>query len=309
MLGGQGQESSRVANDWWLMFGLATAVYVIVAGMVIFAVLRGRQTVTAEVAPDESSSTKRDNGFVIVGGILIPTLILAVLAVVTVTTTNGIRQPEKGAVKITVNGERWWWDVEYPGGVRGANEIHIPVGRQVDLTLKSDNVIHSFWVPQLAGKVDMIPGQTNFLRLTANKAGTYRGQCAEFCGIQHAHMVFYVIAEPPAQFDRWLARRKSGAGTSAESDEASQGERIFQRETCAGCHTVAGTSAQGRVGPDLSDFNTRRTIGAGTVPNDPEHLAKWVENTQTIKPGSLMPPSHLSKDDVRRLVAYLESLG
>ncbi len=309
MLDPHGNESNRVANDWWLMFALAAAVYAIVAGMVVFAVLRGRRKATAAVGVSGDDSPKRDNGFVVVGGILVPVVILAVLAVVTVTTTNGVRQRQSGALRITVNGERWWWDIEYPRGVRDANQIHIPVGRQVDITLRSDNVIHSFWVPQLAGKVDMIPGQTNHLRLTADKAGTYRGQCAEFCGIQHAHMAFLVIAQPAAEFDRWMTRRRSGAGSAPESDDAAQGQRVFQRETCAGCHTVAGTSANGKIGPDLSDFANRRTIGAGTVPNDRSHLEQWIENTQTIKPGNLMPPSHLSSDDVRRLVAYLESLG
>ncbi len=310
MLDGHGNEANRVAGDWWLMFGLAAGVYVVVAGMVVFAVLRGRRrTAAATIEGGDAGSTRRDNGFVVVGGIVVPVLILAVLAVVTVTTTNGVRQRQSGAVKITVTGERWWWNVDYPGGVRGANEIHIPAGRQVDLTLRSDNVIHSFWVPQLAGKVDLIPGQVNHLRLTANRAGTYRGQCAEFCGIQHAHMIFFVIAQQPADFQRWLARRQSGAGTAPESDDAAQGQRIFQRETCAGCHTVAGTSANGKVGPDLTGFGQRRTIGAGTVPNDAQHLRQWVQDSQTIKPGNLMPPSHLSNDDLRRLVAYLESLG
>jgi cytochrome c oxidase subunit 2 len=309
VLDGRGQEAKRVASDWWLMFGLATAVYVIVAGLVIFAVARGRRRAAREGAPDESETSRLDTGFVVVGGILIPVLILAVLAVVTVTTTNGVRNADAGAVRITVTGKRWWWDVQYAHGVRSANEIHIPVGRQVDLTLLSDNVIHSFWVPQLAGKVDMIPGQPNHLRLTAERAGSYRGQCAEFCGIQHAHMIFHVIAQPPAEFDRWLARRTSSAGSQPESDEAAQGQRIFQRESCAGCHTVAGTSAQGRIGPDLSDFGTRRTIAAGTLPNDRTNLAKWIRDPQKVKPGNLMPPSHLSEADVQRLVAYLESTG
>ncbi len=309
MLDGKGQEASRVASDWWLMFGLAAAVYVVVAGLVIFAVIRRRVGSAATVAVDESEPSRRDTGFVVIGGIIIPVLILAVLAVVTVTTTNGVRDQKKGALEITVTGKRWWWDVQYAHGVRTANEIHIPVGRQVDFTLRSDNVIHSFWVPQLAGKVDMIPGQPNHLRLTADKPGTYRGQCAEYCGLQHAHMIFYVIAQPPAEFDRWMARERSGAGTQPESDDAAQGQRVFLRESCAGCHTVSGTSAQGKVGPDLSDFGTRGYIGAGTVANDPKHLSQWIRDSQSIKPGNLMPPSTLSADDVRRLVAYLESTG
>ncbi len=302
MLNGHGPEARRVSGVWWLMFAMAAVVYVVVGGFIVVGIRRGRGSKPTKKAP-------KDDTFVWLGGIVAPVIILAVIAVVTINTTQDLRNPQRGELRIAVVGERWWWDVSYPGtGVRTANEIHIPVGRPVDIELTSDNVIHSFWVPQLAGKVDTIPGQPNHLRLTASEAGTYRGACAEYCGIEHAHMSFLVIADSPVDFERWMARRSSGAGLTPTSEEAAQGERIFMRETCAGCHTVRGTQARAVVGPDLSDFGSRQWIGSVTVANTPENLAAWITNPQTIKPGNLMPPSSLSPDEVTAVVAYLEGL-
>ncbi len=293
-----------MAGVWWLMFVLAAIVYVVVAGLVITAVVRGRRRAAAE-RPDAAG----DERFIWVGGVVLPVLILAVLAVVTVSTTRDLRAAQAGELPIRIIGKRWWWDVSYPGaGVRTANELHVPVGRAVDLTLESDDVIHSFWVPQLAGKVDLIPGQRNHLRFTASAPGTYRGQCAEFCGIQHAHMAFVVIADPPEVFDRWLTRRASGAGVQPTREEAARGEMVFNRESCAGCHTIRDTEADGKVGPDLTAFGGRRSIGAMTVPNTATNLSRWIRNSQSIKPGNLMPPVALSSRDLRSLVVYLEGL-
>jgi cytochrome c oxidase subunit 2 len=307
ILGGHGDEGHRIGQLWWLMFGLAAAVYVIVAAFVILAVLRGRRRDRVE-HPDLSPA-RSDAGFIWVGGVIVPVLILSLLGVVTVTTTAGLRNPKPDAVQIHVTGERWWWDVDYTDAhIRTANEVRVPVGQPVDLTLTSDNVIHSFWVPDLAGKVDMIPGQTNHLRFTAKKAGTYRGQCAEFCGLAHAQMAFVVIAQSPTDFGRWLARRTSGAGTQAESDPAAQGQRLFDAQSCSGCHTIAGTTADGRVGPDLSDFGERLSIAALTVPNTRADLRRWITDPQSIKPGNLMPPTQLTPQELDEIVAYLESL-
>jgi cytochrome c oxidase subunit 2 len=289
------------------MFGLAAAVYVIVAAFVLLAVLRGRRR-ERDGRPDLAPA-RSDAGFIWVGGVIVPVLILTVLGVVTVTTTAGLRSPTRDAVRIHVTGERWWWDVEYPDAhVRTANEVRIPVGQPIDLILTSDNVIHSFWVPDLAGKVDMVPGQTNHLRFTATKAGTYRGQCAEFCGLAHAQMAFVVIAQSPTDFGRWLTRRTSGAGTQPESDLAEQGQRLFEAQSCSGCHTITGTTAAGTVGPDLSDFGQRLAIGAMTVRNTAAELRRWITDPQSIKPGNLMPPTQLTKQELDEIVAYLESL-
>jgi cytochrome c oxidase subunit II len=292
-----GPEAQRLAGVWWLMFAMAAAVYVVVAGLILVAIVRGRRP-----------SRLSDGGFIWIGGIVVPVVILGVLAAVTVTTTGDVRNPQRGALRIEVVGKRWWWDVDYPdAGVRTANEIHVPVGRQVELGLDSDNVIHSWWVPELAGKVDLIPGQHNVLRFTAGSPGVYRGECAEFCGIQHAHMDFVVVADPPSTFDRWLARRQLPVTTPTDDQEA-LGQLVFNREACAGCHTIKGTPAHGTVGPDLSDVGSRRWIGAVTVPNTRRYLAAWIADSQALKPGDLMPPIELSASDLRAVVAYLESL-
>jgi cytochrome c oxidase subunit 2 len=284
------------------MFSMAAAVYVVVAGFIIVATLRGRKTETGK------PSKVRDEAFVWIGGLAVPVVILAVLAVVTVKTTNQVRRTSGSALAIEVVGKRWWWAVSYPGtGVTSANEIHVPVGRPLRIGLDSDNVIHSFWVPQVAGKLDMIPGQHNELRVTVTKPGVYRGECAEFCGIQHANMNFVLVAQSEADFQRWLVRRQT-ASTGASSDLTEAGLVAFQRAPCAGCHTIRGTSATGTIGPDLTDFGSRRTIGGGAVANDPDHLTLWIADSQSIKPGSLMPPNILDPSELRALVAYLESL-
>jgi cytochrome c oxidase subunit 2 len=308
ILGGKGSESRSIANVWWIMFSLAAAVYVVVAAFILFALFRGRRRAAGgDGAPAESRVS--DTGFIVAGGIVVPTLILAVLAVVTVRTASELRRPDSQALRVDVVGKQWWWAVRYPTlGITTANEIHVPVGRPVEIGLQSDNVIHSFWVPQLAGKVDTIPGQRNHLRLEAREPGTYRGECAEYCGIQHANMSYLVIADEPGEFDRWLTRRGAGAGLTPVSEEAARGQVVFNRESCAGCHTVRGTQAMGTIGPDLSDFGARRSIGSMTIANSGAELSRWITDPGGVKPGTLMPPTALSPDDLAAVVAYLEGL-
>jgi cytochrome c oxidase subunit 2 len=298
-----GSEARDVAHIWWLMFALAIAVYIIVATLVILAVVRGRRRERVEDAD------RREDHWIWWGGIAFPAVILAVLAVVTVTTTRNLRTTERDELRVEVTGRRWFWDVRYPdSGVTTSNEIHVPTDRPLDLVLRTDDVVHSFWVPQLAGKVDMVPDHANHLRVKVLKAGVYRGFCAEYCGIQHARMDFIVIAEPRADFERWLARRASSAGAQPASELAAQGERVFMRESCAGCHTVKGTEAQGTYGPELSDIGARDWLGAITVRNTPENMRQWITDSQEIKPGNLMPRIPMSDDDVKAVVAYLEGL-
>ena len=305
-LDGKGPEARRIAGVSWLMFGLAAVVYVVVAGFIVMAIVRGRRR------RDDSSKPERepkDDTFIWWGGIIAPVVILAVLAVVTIQTTQDLRAVEEGELRIQVTAKRWWWDVRYPdAGVATASEIHIPVGRPINIELTSDNVIHSFWVPQLAGKVDTIPGQVNHLRLKATEPGTYRGACAEYCGIQHANMSYLVIADEPAEFDRWLTRRTSGAGLAPGSEQAARGQVVFNREACAGCHAVRGTQATATIGPDLSNFGERQSIGSLAAPNTPENLSRWITEPEKVKPGNLMPPTALSPDDLAAVVAYLEGL-
>ncbi|HET9728162.1 MAG TPA: cytochrome c oxidase subunit II [Acidimicrobiia bacterium] len=302
-LDGAGSESSRVAGVWWLAFGLGAAVYAIVAGLVVFGALRNG---SAEV---DAPRRQRERVVIAVGGVLIPFFILLFLAGVTVNATAHLRKAApSNSVQIEVTGKRWWWQVRYPAlGIDTANEIHIPVGQPVHFTLKSDNVIHSFWVPQLAGKEDMIPGQTNELTFTANRPGKYRGLCAEYCGTEHAKMLLFVIAQPASDFTTWVAHEKALL-TGPTSEETAAGQQVFEREACAGCHTIRGTSATGTIGPNLSDVGSRSTIAAGWLENTPENLASWIDDAQKIKPGSLMPPIALSDRDLSAIVAYLESL-
>jgi cytochrome c oxidase subunit 2 len=299
-----GNEARHIAGAWWVMFGLATFVYVAVAATIIAAVLRGRRRRNAA-----ESSRISDSAFIWVGGIVLPALILFVIAVVTVDTTAALRKPGHDPLHVEVRGEDWWWDVRYPGtGVRTANDLYLPVGRPIQIRLTSDNVIHSFWVPEIGGKVDVIPGQANYFRFTVEHAGVFRGQCAEFCGVQHANMALYVHALPPGLFGRWLATHGQSP-TEPASELAAQGAITFQRESCAGCHTVRGTQAVGTRGPDLTDLATRRTLAAGALENTPKNLARWIRDPQRYKPGALMPAVPISSDERTKIVAYLLSLG
>ena len=304
MLHTHGSEASRIAGIWWLMFGLGAAVYAIVAVFIVWAILRRR----GRVGPGGRDGRVSDDTWIVWGGVIVPVLILGVLAVVTVQATSELRKPEAGALRVEVVGKRWWWQVSYVGtDLTTANEIHLPAGRPVEIGLDSDNVIHSFWVPELAGKVDQIPGQHNVLRFTPRTPGTYIGECAEFCGVEHARMGFVVIVQTVTDFDRWLSRHEL-TPSPPDSEAAAAGEVAFSRQACAGCHTIRGTPAQGTVGPDLTDFGGRTTIGARTVENTPANLAQWIVDAQQTKPGALMPPMPLSSRDLDNIVTYLESL-
>jgi cytochrome c oxidase subunit 2 len=302
ILDSQGTEAKKLEDVWWLMFSLAAGVYLVVGGLILFAVLRNRRG-EGEVP----HSRLNDHAFVVIGGLLVPLTILGVLAFVTVKTTTEVRQPARGELAVDVRAHDWWWEVRYPGtDIVTANEIHIPVGRPVAITIRTNDVIHSFWVPQLAGKLDAIPGQTNVLRFAAERAGVYRGECAEFCGIQHANMNFLVIAESPTRFGQWQQTEALAAGLPTD-DTTERGRVVFERESCAGCHTVRGTSASGTFGPDLTHVGSRRTIGAATVPNTTANLAGWIADAQSIKPGNRMPPISLAPDDLLAIVKYLQA--
>jgi cytochrome c oxidase subunit 2 len=298
----KGTEAHKISGIWWLMCGMASAVYIVVAGFILVAAFRGRGTVEGR------PSRVRDSSFIVVGGIIVPAVILVVLAAATVNASNNLRRPEKNPLRVEVVGKRWWWAVTYPDqNITTANEIHIPVGRPIEFALDSDNVIHSFWVPQLGGKLDLIPGQRNVWRAKATKAGTYRGECAEYCGIQHARMNFVVIAQTAASFDTWAIEHERPPSEPAGQLEAN-GQQVFMRAPCAGCHTIRGTMANGTIGPDLTDIGSRRTLAANTIPNTPGYLAGWILDAQSIKPGNLMPPISLEPKDLQALIAYLRSL-
>jgi cytochrome c oxidase subunit 2 len=248
---------------------------------------------------------------VVVFGIAIPVVILVALFGVSdvyLVKQTAPPNPKSTAMTIDVIGHQWWWQVRYSGtDAVTANEIHIPLRTRVNVVATTADVIHSFWVPQLARKIDEVPGRQNRILLYADRPGSYRGQCAEFCGLQHANMALYVVAQPMPAFKAWLANMSRPA--PKPSGAASAGERLFMADQCASCHTIRGTAASyGTVGPDLTHLATRSTLAAATIPNTPAELERWILNPQSIKPGDRMPDLGLSHRDASAIVAYLDSL-
>jgi len=238
---------------------------------------------------------------------LIPVVIVISIAVPTIAAVFRTQAPPPAdALRIEVIGHQWWWELRYPDlGVTTANELHLPVGRPVSLSLKSADVIHSFWVPQLGGKRDLIPGRVNFLTFTVREPGEYPGQCAEFCGISHANMRLLVMAQSPGEFQAWVERLKAPPAQPAGA--AAEGLQAFLAGGCVACHTIQGVSS-GVVGPDLTHFGSRKTLAARLRPSTPEHLARWLANPPAVKPGALMPKLPLTQAQISALVAYLGSL-
>ncbi|HET7566142.1 MAG TPA: cytochrome c oxidase subunit II [Gemmatimonadaceae bacterium] len=296
--------------QWWLI-GIALAVMLII-GVLLLVPLRHRIRTVADAPLEEGGSTRP-----IAIGVVISALILIAVFIYSAVVLAADAKPDtppKLAVKVI--GHRWWWEVQYLNAdssdvhenVIGANEIHIPVGEPVRILGMSADVIHSFWVPQLQGKIDLIPGQTNVFWIRADTAGRYRGQCAEYCGLQHAHMIFWVVAQSRADFDAWLAHARAPAAAPKTPIET-EGQQAFLASSCVLCHTVRGTRAGGTLGPDLTHVGSRLTIGAGTLTNTPGNLAGWIENAQSIKPGVDMPRLDLPPATLRQILAYLESLN
>ena len=298
-----GPSARRIEGLWWLMLWVSAAVFAVVIALIAAAIWRrggGSETV-------ERGEPRWGEPFVLVAGVLVPALILAGVFVVSVRDLNAITpRTDDAALAIHVRGHLWWWEARYPNGAVTANELHIPVGERVRFELTTDDVIHSFWIPELAPKIDMIPGRTNVLEVEADRPGRYRGQCAEFCGLQHAHMALFVVAEPQADFDAWLRAEAVGAAAPA-SAEAARGLTVFLG-ACAGCHTVRGTSATGTLGPDLTHMASRETLAAATLPNTRADLERWIADPQSVKPGAVMPPTQLSAEDLQALVDFLEGL-
>jgi cytochrome c oxidase subunit 2 len=242
-----------------------------------------------------------------IGWTIAPALVLLVIAIPTINVTFRTQGPApSGALEIVVRGWQWWWEFRYPTlDVVTANELHVPAGRPVVLRLEGPDVIHSFWVPQLGGKRDVVPGRMFRISLTADTPGEYLGQCAEFCGTAHALMGLRVIVEAPEAFEQWVAAQK--APPVEPSGPAADGKAVFARSACVGCHTIRGVST-GTLGPDLTHFGSRRTLGAGLWPNTPENVAAWVRDPQALKPAVKMPNLGLNDADARALAAYLLSL-
>jgi cytochrome c oxidase subunit 2 len=289
-------QAHGIATLWWIMLAGSAFGLAVIVGLLVAAWFKrgtgGRDRVGTVT--------------VVVLGIVVPILVLvALFSYSDIFLIRGTSPPSAdaataaGEMTVRVNGHQFWWEVRYPGTAAvTANEIHIPVRTRVVVFVHSPDVIHSFWVPQLNRKIDVLPDQVNRVELYADEVGRYRGQCAEFCGLQHAHMSFYVFADPPAVFRRWLAR---------EARPAPHANALFESK-CSSCHAIRGTPSHAHVGPDLTHVGSRTSLAALTIPNTPVRMREWLRATQQVKPGALMPEVDLTDRQVDRLAAYLESL-
>lgn len=298
-----GQEAERIATLFWWMVAGTLLVWVLVMILALYCVY----------ASPESFTPWRGNLIIVGGGAVLPAVVLAVLLVFGLAMIPGLVSPARqGSLRIQVDGELWWWRVRYVSATNPnvvlANEIHLPVGEQVEFQLKSDNVIHSFWIPALGGKMDMMPGRSTRLVLTPTRTGTYRGVCAEYCGDSHALMKFEVVVESRADFERWL-KLQSKPATKPTQSLAIRGQTSFLSSGCGSCHSIRGTVNDGIIGPDLTHVGSRLKVAAGTLPCEPESLALWIASTKELKPGSRMPHfSMLKPDELRAIAAYLKGL-
>ncbi len=297
-------DATQIANLSWTLLAVVGVVFLVVCAALLVAVF-GSSTWRSALAK---------HGTILVAGFAVPVVVLTALLayslVLTRTLSSGADVP---SMRVQVTGEMWWWRIDYLSSdgqtiLREANELHIPVGHTVALELVSADVIHSFWVPQLGGKKDMIPGRRNILHLSADTPGIYQGQCAEFCGGPHALMGLTVIAHSPVDFDQWLLRRQN-APQPPKDVLAQKGAELFLTTGCAACHVVRGTAANGEAGPDLTFIGARHKLGAGILPNNRGTLAGWVADSQAIKPGNRMPRYNmLTGEELQAISAYLEQL-
>ena len=303
MLSPKGPAARTITSIWWPMVWVATAVTIFVIVMGAYGVVRARRIREEDI----QRHVPWGDRFILISGLGVTGVILVGFFVYSVARAATLAHARSG-VEIHITGHDWWWQVTYPNGAVTANEIHIPAGQRVNLTLTSVDVIHSFWVPELGPKIDLIPGRTTHTWIEADHAGEFRGQCFEYCGLQHAHMAFFVIADPPSQFARWMSNMALPADKPTTA-LAAAGENVFMSNTCIGCHAIRGTPASGQLGPDLTHMATRQMIAAGTIPLTASTLANWITDPDQFKPGVVMPPTTLTSEELTALVTYLLSLG
>jgi cytochrome c oxidase subunit 2 len=313
-----GEQAARIAHLWWIYFWVLIAIFGLVAIFLFLAILRRRSAVEVPledpITTPQIGSERRVSNAVIscVIGTVIILFVLLFIDMFVGRDVYALASSDPNPLVVKITGHQWWWEVQYddpsPDKVMvTANEMHVPTGKVVKVELRSADVIHSFWVPTMLGKKDLIPGHPTTTWLKADQEGTFRGQCAEFCGHQHAHMRMEFIAESPENFQSWLAAARQNAQPPA-TDTARRGEQVFMSNQCVMCHSIQGTNARATTGPDLTHLASRQMLAAGAVPNTPGYLAGWIANPQNIKPGVRMPANPLSSDDLNALIDYLEGL-
>jgi cytochrome c oxidase subunit 2 len=303
-----------IFNIAMFVLSITLVIFLIVAGLLVYALIRYRSR------PEDSDrepaqiygSNQIELSWTVIPILIVVTLFLSTTRVIL--GTQSIPKPDS-AFNVTVIGHQFWWEYRYPTlGVVTANELHIPISDPANptptyLIMSSADVAHSFWVPRLAGKMDVIPNKVNTMWLDPPQAALYLGQCAQYCGTQHAKMLLRVYAQSPADFAAWVSQQKQpGRQDFAGDPAATEGQEVFMHNACINCHAVAGTVATGRFGPDLTHLASRETIAAGAIQNTPENLRKWVGDPNTMKPGSLMPAMHLNDHDLNAITAYLTQL-
>jgi cytochrome c oxidase subunit 2 len=307
-----GPQAGHLANLWWVFFWVCTFFYVAVLAFFFAAVIRGRRN----AMPDVSEGTEKRLGTAVWTAIIVSVAGLFALLITSVASGRDVgtfAAHDPAQLEIEVTGHQWWWEVKYPNAlvpshqIVTANEIHIPIHMPVLLRLDTRDVIHSLWIPNLHGKRDLIPGRVNKFLIQADRTGVYRGQCAEFCGMQHAHMALVVVAEEPEKFAEWKAHQSEGAPTPLNAHQ-SRGLQVFLGAPCANCHNILGTDAYATLGPDLTHVRSRSTLAAGTLLNTRGNLAGWITNAPAIKPGAQMPPNQLSATELQDLLAYMDTL-
>jgi cytochrome c oxidase subunit 2 len=317
-----GRAAEDIAEIFWWMTAGGIVIWVAVVALTIWAIrtppedppVKGTGTFSkSEKEPVPSHNQRRTSFLIIGGGAVVPTIVLTFLLIYGLAPIPALLAPApEGSLKILVSGEQWWWRVRYhPSGgepVVLANEIRLPIGETVEFRLESPDVIHSFWIPSLGGKIDMIPGRVTRIALTPTKTGVFRGACAEYCGTSHALMSFYVVVHKKEDFARWLAHQQAAA-LPPGARVAARGGELFLANGCGACHTIRGTPATGVVGPDLTHVGSRVSIGAGALPNSAETLRRWIARTEHVKPGVLMPAfGMLPHEELQAMAIYLEGL-
>lgn len=299
-----GRYADEISGLWWIFFGVCAAVYLAVVVVLLTGAFRSRR--------GEPTSERR-MGVIVASAALATVAILFVLLVLSASTGRAVATSSaEPQVRIAITAQQWWWHIEYESPIPShhfstANEIVVPVNQPVELVLRSRDVIHSFWVPNIHGKRDLIPGHISRFVIEVNRPGVYEGQCAEFCGLQHAQMRITLRGVSADEFRSWVDQQRRGARPPQTAAEQ-RGQQVFLAAGCPLCHTISGTEAHGRNGPDLTHLASRPTIAAGSRPNTVGHLAGWIVDPQGVKPGNRMPPNALRSEDLQALLAYLRSL-